>query len=71
MSDPQTRKADPAGASSAADDPYIWLEELDSPRVRAWLEARNRETMAALCDAQFEADRKAILDILDAADRIP
>jgi prolyl oligopeptidase len=64
----------PAAATEipqAADDPYLWLEEIDTAAVRAWIEARNRETMAALGDAQFEADRKAVLDILDAADRIP
>jgi prolyl oligopeptidase len=55
----------------AADDPYLWLEEIDSPQVRAWVEARNRETVTALCDAQFEKDRAAILDILNAPDRIP
>jgi prolyl oligopeptidase len=60
-----------APGSTATDDPYMWLEEIDSVPVRAWVEARNRETMAALGDAQFEADRKAVLDILEADDRIP
>jgi len=57
--------------TAAADDPYLWLEEIDSAQVRSWVEARNRETVTALCDAQFERDRVAILDILNAADRIP
>jgi prolyl oligopeptidase len=57
--------------NAAADDPYLWLEEIDSAEVRAWVEARNSETVSALCDAQFEKDRVAVLDILDAADRIP
>ena len=57
--------------TSAADDPYLWLEEIDGAQVRAWVEARNRETVSALCDAQFEKDRVAVLDILNAADRIP
>jgi prolyl oligopeptidase len=57
--------------NTAADDPYLWLEEIDSLRVRAWVEERNRETVSALCDAQFEKDRVAVLDILNAADRIP
>jgi prolyl oligopeptidase len=62
-----------AGVESptGADDPYLWLEEIDTPQVRAWIEARNAETVSALCDAQFEADKKIVLDILDAADRIP
>jgi len=56
---------------AAADDPYLWLEEINSAEVRAWVEARNGETMAVLGDAQFEADRTSVLDILNAADRIP
>ena len=58
-------------AVSADDDPFIWLEEVGSPRVRAWVEARNTETVNVLCDAQFERDRIALLDILNAQDRIP
>ncbi|MGB6538923.1 MAG: S9 family peptidase, partial [Xanthobacteraceae bacterium] len=72
MSEPQpAASASPAANPPAADDPYLWLEEIDSAPVRAWVGARNRDTMAALGDAQFEADRKLILDILDADDRIP
>jgi prolyl oligopeptidase len=71
MTDRQDGTAAAAETSSAADDPYLWLEEIDTAEVRAWVDARNRETIAALGDAQFETDRKAVLDILDAADRIP
>ena len=54
------------------EDPYLWLEqEMDGPRVREWLAARNAETVQALEDARFEADRKAALDLLNADDRIP
>src|ERR1700724_545673 len=56
---------------AVADDPYLWLEEMDGPRVREWLDARNAETVKALGDARFEADRKTALDLLDADDRIP
>src|ERR1051326_8861361 len=52
-------------------DPYLWLEEIDSPQVREWISARNAETTGALIDARFEADRKAVLDMLNADDRIP
>jgi prolyl oligopeptidase len=61
----------PTADVSAADDPFIWLEEVDSPQARAWVEARNAETEKALCDARFEKDRAAVLDILNAPDRIP
>ena len=48
-----------------------WLEEIDTPQVRAWVEARNAQTRNALVDARFEQDRIAVLDILNAPDRIP
>src|ERR1051325_7849068 len=53
------------------EDPYLWLEEVASPQVSAWIAARNAETLGALGDARFEADRKAALALLDADDRIP
>jgi prolyl oligopeptidase len=52
-------------------DPFAWLEDVASPEARAWVAARNAETTNALCDEQFERDRPAILDILNAPDRIP
>jgi prolyl oligopeptidase len=57
--------------TSTDDDPFIWLEEIDTPQVRAWVEGRNAETKNALCDTRFEHDRAAVLDILNAPDRIP
>src|SRR5262245_19349528 len=56
---------------ASPEDPFLWLEEIDTPAVREWVKARNAETLSALCDAQFERDRKTVLDILDAPDRIP
>jgi prolyl oligopeptidase len=53
------------------DDPFVWLEQVDSLEARAWVEARNAETKDALCDTQFDHDRAALLDILNARDRIP
>ncbi|HTV30752.1 MAG TPA: S9 family peptidase, partial [Xanthobacteraceae bacterium] len=61
----------PRVENTAEDDPYLWLEEIDSAQVRAWVEARNRETVSALCDAQFERDKATLLEIFDAPDRIP
>src|SRR5258705_460140 len=57
--------------STDADDPFLWLEEIASPAVTRWIGARNAETVAALCDARFEADRRIVLDLLNADDRIP
>jgi prolyl oligopeptidase len=61
----------PTADVSAAADPFIWLEDVDSPQARAWVEARNAETEKVLRDAQFETDRAAVLDMLNAPDRIP
>lgn len=61
----------PPADVSADDDPFIWLEQVGSPQARAWVEARNAETEKALCDDQFERDRAALLDILNAPDRVP
>lgn len=58
-------------ASMTPDDPYLWLEEVDGAPARAWVEARNAETKAALCDGRFEQDRGVLFDILNAPDRIP
>jgi prolyl oligopeptidase len=44
---------------------------VDSEQSRKWVAARNAETEKALCDDQFQRDRTAILDILNAPDRIP
>jgi prolyl oligopeptidase len=60
-----------AESSIESDDPYLWLEDIDGAEARDWVEARNAETQAALCDDRFEQDRRALLDILNADDRIP
>jgi prolyl oligopeptidase len=69
------RKADDESMTTtigaSAEDPFIWLEEVESPQARAWVEARNGETKRALCDEEFERDRAGLLAILDAPDRIP
>jgi prolyl oligopeptidase len=53
------------------DDPYLWLEDVDGAEARGWVEARNAETLHALRDDRFEQDRRALLAILNADDRIP
>src|SRR5215210_4287153 len=52
-------------------DPFLWLEEMDTPGVCFWRDERNAETLRALCDEQFERDRATVLAILNAPDRIP
>ena len=52
-------------------DPYLWLEDIDSPAVIDWIEARNVRTRAALVDADFVGDEKRLRAALGAADKIP
>jgi prolyl oligopeptidase len=54
------------------DDPYRWLEEVDSPRALAWVRERSAATLAALTgDERFTVLRDDLRRVLDAADRIP
>ncbi|MCL2428647.1 MAG: prolyl oligopeptidase family serine peptidase, partial [Alphaproteobacteria bacterium] len=53
------------------DDPYLWLEEIDGERARAWVEAQNRATLARFADRRFVADRDTLAAIFDHPDNIP
>jgi prolyl oligopeptidase len=55
-----------------ADDPYLWLEEVQGDQALDWVRARNRESRAALEQhPRFEATRTRILELLDSRDKIP
>jgi prolyl oligopeptidase len=53
------------------DDPYLWLEEIDSKPALAWVEAQNAATLARFGDARFAADRDVLAAIYDRPDNIP
>jgi len=54
------------------DDPWLWLEQIDSDEARAWVEARNAATEAELeADPRFSPLRERLKDILDSSDKIP
>ncbi len=54
------------------DDPYLWLEDLESEAALAWVAERNAETRAALADgAGFASLKQSLREVLDASDRIP
>jgi prolyl oligopeptidase len=67
--------AAPGGAVAAApadDDPFAWLEQIDSPAALDWVKSHNAVTTAWLeADPHFDALRDQIRAILDSRERIP
>jgi prolyl oligopeptidase len=66
-----------SGASLAqdappADDPFIWLEEIQGARALDWARAENRRTLGELQgDPRYQLYYDRALEILQARDRIP
>ena len=61
-----------AAAQEADADPFIWLEEIDSERVRVWVDQQNERTVARLsADPRFEQIRSDYLEALQADDTPP
>ena len=59
-------------AQSVADDPYIWLEEVSSPKAMAWVESHNARSTAVLqADPRYASYFQEALEIAQAKDRIP
>ncbi len=53
------------------EDPYLWLEEVDSEKALAWARAQNAKSEGELkADPKFNQRRDAIRAILDAKDRL-
>ena len=62
----------PPPAAMASDDPFIWLEEPDSPRALDWVKQENDRSLGVLeKDPRYETLHQAALKIVDATDRIP
>jgi len=52
-------------------DPYVWLEALDSQRAQNWVRAANANTIDELTsDARFNAIQKRLLKIYDSTEKI-
>jgi prolyl oligopeptidase len=55
----------------AQDDPYIWLEEVDSPRSLEFVESQNKITVDKLSkEKEYEAIYEKCLDIYNSTDKI-
>jgi prolyl oligopeptidase len=53
-------------------DPFLWLEEAQSPRALAWVAAENAKTEAALrADARFQANYDALIEVSTASRYAP
>ncbi|HXU99181.1 MAG TPA: prolyl oligopeptidase family serine peptidase [Caulobacteraceae bacterium] len=61
-----------AAAQAPPADPYVWLEEVSSPRAMAWVEAHNALTVKRLAaDPRYQIFYDQALAIAGAKDRIP
>ncbi|HVR69544.1 MAG TPA: prolyl oligopeptidase family serine peptidase [Vicinamibacteria bacterium] len=59
-------------AIAEADDPYLWLEEIDGARAQAWVAAQNERTRKDLASTPgFDAVRVQARAALDSGSRIP
>ena len=60
------------GDAGSAEDPYIWLEEVDGEEALAWVADRNERSLARLQgDPRYEELYAEALTIFEASDRIP
>ena len=61
-----------AQPAAAADDPYIWLEDVSGQRAMDWVNSHNTKTQKVLeADPRYRQYYKEALDIAQAKDRIP
>ena len=59
-------------AHADMNDPYLWLEDIDSARSLAWVGERNAETAAALrARPDYASTYARLLEIHNSQDRIP
>ena len=61
-----------ARAQTVSDDPYLWLEDVSSPKAMAWVNAHNARSTAVLeADSRYQQYYNEALEIAQAKDRIP
>src|SRR5262245_18714160 len=65
-------KPTPDPTAAAAEDPYLWLEEVTSEKALAWARDRNQQSRGELeAVPGFAAMRDRIRGILDSKDKLP
>jgi prolyl oligopeptidase len=69
---PAASAASASTGTSAGDDPYLWLEKVDSPEAMDWVRAENRKSLSVLeSDPRFQTFNEQALAIAQTRDRIP
>jgi prolyl oligopeptidase len=67
----QAPAADMAAAPTAAEDPFLWLEEVEGERALEWVRAQNARSLAGLeADPRFAKLNEDALAIIRARDRL-
>ncbi|MEV2223644.1 hypothetical protein AB0E01_27725 [Nocardia vinacea] len=60
------------GGASTPTDPYLWLEDLDSPRVQQWVATENARTLGVLeQDPRFAGNLAEATELGKSPDRLP
>ncbi|MCW5633379.1 MAG: S9 family peptidase [Rubrivivax sp.] len=71
---PPSRRDPPAAAATPidAEDPWLWLEDVQGERALAWVRERNAESEARLrADPGFDSLRERLREVLDSREQIP
>ena len=70
---PAAPTSNPVSASAAADDPYLWLEDIHGEKPLEWVHARERGDREGVRRRRPSSRRRAqrILEVLDSEARIP
>ncbi|MDP3379434.1 MAG: S9 family peptidase, partial [Brevundimonas sp.] len=68
----QSAPAPSMTAPADAEDPYLWLEEVEGERALAWVEEQNTRSLGVLTgDPRYQDLHDQALTLLEARDRIP
>ena len=52
-------------------DPHLWLEEIEGDKAVGWVDTESANTLAAFSGPGFDADRAALLAIMDSPEKLP
>src|SRR5262245_60263840 len=62
----------PLLSASSRPDPFLWLEQIDSPRALEWVEAQNARSLGQLeHDPRFGPLQRDAVRIAESRDRLP